>query len=57
MTTPKTLTLTALSEYVGIKKRTLYNMIADHRFPVRPIKGTNPRRWNVDAVNDWMNKK
>ena len=56
-TPPKTLTLTALSEYIGIKRRTLYIMIGDGRFPVSAIKGTNPRRWNTDAVEKWLNKK
>lgn len=49
----KTFTLTKLAIYTGIKKRTLYNMIKDGRFPVRPIKGTDPRLWNVDAVDAW----
>lgn len=51
---PKTLTLTQLSVYTGIDKRTLYRMIEDGRFPVEPIKGTQPRRWFVDSVNDWL---
>lgn len=49
----KTLNLTELSEYLGIKRRTLYNMILDGRFPVLPIKGTDPRRWDIDAVDEW----
>lgn len=53
----KTLTLTKLAEHTGIKKRTLYNMIRDGRFPVDPIKGTQPRLWNVDAVDEWRSGK
>lgn len=53
----KTLTLTALSKYVDIKKRTLYNMIHDRRFPVDPIKGTNPRLWNSSDVDEWRAQK
>lgn len=49
----KTLNLTQLAEYLGIKKRTLYNMIEDGRFPVPPIKGTDPRRWNIEDVDAW----
>lgn len=51
----KTLTLTQLAEYLGpgVKKRTLYRMIKDGRFPVQPIKGTAPRLWNVDDVDEW----
>lgn len=49
----KTLTLTQLSEYLGIPKRTLFNMIADGRFPVEPIKGSNPRRWAIEHVDAW----
>lgn len=55
--TAKTLNLTELSEYLGIKRRTLYDMIRDDRFPVASIKGTKPRRWNIDAVDAWRSKK
>lgn len=55
--TPKTLTLTALADYLTIKKRTLYNMIDDGRFPVEPIKGTQPRLWNVADVDAWRATK
>ncbi len=51
---PKTLTLTALADYTTIKKRTLYNMIQDKRFPVDPIPGTQPRLWNTEAVETWL---
>lgn len=54
--TPKlTFTLTQLAAYTGIKKRTLYNMIDDGRFPVPHIKGTDPRRWDAAAVDAWRN--
>lgn len=53
----KTLTLTQVSEYIGIKKRTLYNMIQDGRFPVDPIKGTHPRRWNTEDIDAWVKSK
>ena len=49
----KVLTLTQLSKFLGIKKRTLYNMLRTKRFPVEPIKGTSPRLWSVGAVTDW----
>lgn len=53
----KTLNLTQLSSYIDIPKRTLYDMIRDGRFPVDPIKATRPRRWNVDAVDEWLASK
>lgn len=53
----KTLTLTQLAEYIGVKKRSLYNMISDGRFPVRPIPNLVPRRWNVEDVDKWRGVK
>lgn len=50
----KTLTLTELAKYIGIDRRTLYTMIMDGRFPVAPIKGIDPRRWSVEAVDKWI---
>lgn len=49
----KTLKLTDVAQYLGLTKRTLYNMIDDGRFPVTPIPGTKPRRWNVEDVDAW----
>lgn len=49
----KTLTLTEVADLIGVKKRTLYNMISDGRFPVEPIKGTHPRRWAIENVESW----
>lgn len=49
----KTLNLTELAEYIGITRRALYMLIKDGRFPVAPIKGSNPRRWNVEDVDNW----
>lgn len=51
--TTKTLTLTELADFIDINKRTLYRMIKDRRFPVDPIKGTNPRLWSPEAVETW----
>lgn len=50
----KTLTLTQLSKYLGIPKRTLFDMIKDERFGVPAIKGVYPRRWSKDAVDNWV---
>lgn len=52
-----TLTLTEMSKYLGMSKKTLYNMIKDGRFPVPPIKGTNPRRWSVEEIKAWVREK
>ena len=49
----KTLSLTELAKYLGFSRRVLYVMIQDGRFPVAPIKGSNPRRWNVEDVDNW----
>lgn len=48
-----TLNLTELAVYVGVHKRTLYRMIDDGRFPVAPIAGTKPPRWNIEYVDAW----
>lgn len=49
----KTLTLTELANYLGIPKRTLYDMISDGRFTVEPIAHLTPRRWNIEDVDAW----
>lgn len=49
----KTLTLEQLVKYLGIKRRTLYNMIKDKRFTVACIQGTKPRRWNIEDIEKW----
>lgn len=46
-------TLTELAKYLGIKRRTFYDMIQDGRFPVEPIPRTTPRRWNKEDVDQW----
>jgi len=53
----ETLTITRLAEETGIPKRTLFEMIKDGRFPVEPIKGTQPRRWNKDQVIAWSQNR
>lgn len=49
----KTLTLTEVAKFIGVAKKTLYNWILDGRFPVKPIEGSNPRRWNIEDVENW----
>ena len=53
----KTLSLTELSEYIGVSRTTLYIMIQDGRFPVQPIKGLEPKRWSIEKVNEWIESK
>lgn len=48
----KVLNLTEVSEYLGIPKRTLYQMIKTRRF-TDPIKGSKPSLWNIDAIEAW----
>ena len=50
---PVTLTLVEVARYIGVSRATLYNMLIDGRFPVPPIAGTSPRRWNKEAVDAW----
>lgn len=52
----KSITFTQLSKKLEIPRRSLYRMIEDGRFSVKPIKGTKPRRWSVSAVNKWEKK-
>lgn len=53
----QSLTITQVAEMIGVSRRTIYMMIADGRFSVKPIKGTNPRRWNIAAVQKWLDRK
>lgn len=50
----KLLNLTELSQYIGMSKRTLYHMISENRFPVEPLRGTNPRLWSVEQIDTWL---
>lgn len=52
MNDKKVLNLTETAKYLGIPKRTLFDMIETRRF-VEPIKGTSPRLWNIDAIEAW----
>jgi excisionase family DNA binding protein len=52
--TQKTLTLQDVATYTGIKRRTLYNMLKDGRFPVQSIPGTKPKRWSFEDVQAWI---
>lgn len=49
----QTFTLTVAARYLGVTRQTLYNMLKDGRFPVTPIPGTNPRRWNKSDLDAW----
>ena len=52
----KTLTLSAVSQYLGIPRRSLYNMLKDGRFSVASIPGSRPRRWNVEDLDEWRGR-
>lgn len=54
--TPRTMTITKAAQYLGLGKRTLYQMLKDGRFAVDPIKGSNPRRWNKEDLDAWRGK-
>lgn len=49
----KTLTLTEVAKYIGVSRRTLYNWILTGYFDVESIKGSDPKRWNVENVDEW----
>lgn len=51
------LNVTQLAEHIGVARRTMYMMLKDGRFAVRPIKGTKPRRWSTAAVDKWLGRK
>lgn len=57
MDAKKTLNLTELAQYVGIPKRTLFDMIRDRRFPVEPIIRSTPRIWSTEQVDEWLRGK
>lgn len=54
MSIKKTLTLTELAKYIGIPKRTLFDMIVDKRFPIEPIVKSTPRVWSTEQVDQWL---
>ena len=54
MNAKKTLNLTELAEHVGIPKRTLFDMIKDGRFPVKPLIKSSPRIWSTEQVDKWL---
>jgi len=55
--TKPTMNITALAVYIGIPKRTLYDMIKNGSFSVEPIKGTKPRKWDKETVDAWRLNK
>lgn len=48
-----TLTIEDVATYLGVSRATIYNMLKDGRFPVVPIQGVSPRRWNIEDVDAW----
>ena len=50
-----TLRISDVSEYVGIKLRTLHEMLKEGRFPVEPLPGIKPRRWSKTDIDAWLN--
>ena len=50
----KTLNLTDTAQYIGVKKRTFYNLLNSKRFPVDPLPSLTPRRWSVAALDEWL---
>ena len=50
----KTLNLTKTAAYIGIKKRTMHNMLNEKRFPVEALPGIHPRRWSLEDLDAWL---
>lgn len=50
----ETLTLTQVATATKIKKRTLYNMKSDGRFPVKTIPGLKPPRYLKTDIEAWL---
>ena len=50
----QTFTLTQAAQYIGVSRKTLYNMLHDGRFPVVAVARSKPRRWNVADVDRWL---
>lgn len=48
-----TLKLIGVARLIGVTRGTLYAMIADGRFPVKPIPNTKPRLWTPEKVEKW----
>lgn len=53
MTKNKLLNLTGVARYLGIHKRTLYRMIENGEFNVKPIVKVRPRLWNSEHIDEW----
>lgn len=52
--TARTMIAVELAAYIGVSRKTLYNMINDKRFAVEPIPNTKPRRWYIEDVDAWL---
>jgi len=50
----ETMTLTQIALATNIKKRTLYNMKTDGRFPVLQIPGSKPPRYRKTDIDAWI---
>lgn len=50
----KVLNFKGVCDHTGIPRRTLYNMIQNGSFTVKPIPKTKPRRWNIEDVDAWL---
>ena len=50
------LRMSALTERVGLRRSTIYRLIAEGAFPspVRLLSGLRGSRWDSHAVEDWI---
>ncbi len=50
---PRLLKVPEVAEMLGVKPRTIYEMVAQHRIPYRKPPGTNILRFDLDEIMAW----
>jgi len=50
---PQLLKVAEVAEMLGVKQRTIYEMVAQHRIPYRKPPGSNILRFDLDEILDW----
>ncbi len=48
------LTFSAVARKADVTRRTLYKWQQSGRFNVQPHPNSNPPRWHVDDINEWL---
>jgi len=50
---PQLLKVPEVAEMLGVKPRTIYEMVAQHRIPYRKPPGTNILRFDLEEIMAW----